>query len=103
MTTILKLAAPVSPISRLLLVTAGLTCALVAAAHSPSPSEYYNHVFFDNSAQTGTYWYSSASAGAPSTLEQQDYHLPVETSTFHSPPNALRLAWQSKAGGGMMT
>src|SRR5882762_6663602 len=61
---------------------------------------YYRHAIFDNSQQAGYYWNSTAQAVAPSTLEEKDWHLPVESSNFLSPPNALRLAWVSAAGGG---
>ncbi len=61
---------------------------------------YYRHVIFDNSPQAGYYWNSTAQAVAPSTLEQKDWHLPVESKDFLSPPNALRLAWLSAPGGG---
>jgi hypothetical protein len=58
------------------------------------------HVIFDNSQQTDGYWYSTASATSPSRLEHQQQRLPVESRFFHSPPNALRLTWQSRLGGG---
>src|SRR5258706_1285593 len=61
---------------------------------------YYRHVIFDNSPQAGAYWNSTAQATAPSTLEQQGWHLPVESRNFLSPPNALRLTWLSAPGGG---
>src|SRR5215472_240403 len=61
--------------------------------------EYYRHIFFDNSLTSDSYFYSSASAFAPSTLEQKNSKLPVETGTFLTPPNALRLEWQSLESG----
>jgi hypothetical protein len=63
-------------------------------------SDYYDHVFFDNSQQTDFYWNSTASASAPSTLEGQRGRLPVDSRHFHSPPNALRLSWISEKDGG---
>ncbi len=63
-------------------------------------SAYYRHVIFDNSAQQSHYFYSTAQASAPSTLEQEDGRLPVESKIFLTPPNAIRLEWQSRAGGG---
>src|SRR5690349_11408372 len=62
-------------------------------------SEYYRHTFFDNSRTSDTYFYSSTAAFAPSQLEQKNSKLPVETTTFLTPPNALRLEWQSLEGG----
>src|SRR5215472_9380381 len=63
-------------------------------------SDYYRHVIFDNSMNTGSYWYSTGRAIAPSALEQKDGHLPVEEGYFLSAPNALRISWQSKPDGG---
>lgn len=71
-----------------------------ASAATFAQSGYFNHVIFDNNQRPGYYWDSSASATAPSTLENKDYRLPVETNHFLSPPNALRLNWVSKKGGG---
>lgn len=62
-------------------------------------SGYYQHVVFDNSRQSDLYWDSTASAVTPSVLEQKHSHLPVDSKLFHTPPNALRLAWQSQVGG----
>ena len=61
--------------------------------------EYYRHTFFDNSLTSDSYFYSSAAAFSPSRLEQRNSRLPVETATFLTPPNALRLEWQSLHGG----
>ena len=61
---------------------------------------YYRHVIFDNSQRNDQYGYTTGQATPPSTLEQKDGHMPVETKYFLTPPNALRLQWQSQAGGG---
>ena len=61
--------------------------------------EYYRHTFFDNSLTSDSYFYSSAAALAPSQLEQKNSKLPMDTTTFLTPPNALRLEWQSLEGG----
>src|ERR1043166_6208080 len=66
----------------------------------PAQTAYYRHAFFDNSLQRDFYWNSSAVATAPSTLEAKNWRLPVDTNTFLSPPNALRLHWHSAPGGG---
>jgi exo beta-1,2-glucooligosaccharide sophorohydrolase (non-reducing end) len=60
---------------------------------------YYRHVIFDNSPGGDYYWNSAAQVSAPSTLEHRGEHLPVDTQHFLSPPNALRIAWQSAPGG----
>jgi hypothetical protein len=82
-------------LSHLGLLSAGVLLSPVAWAQSA----YYQHVVFDNSQPSDIYWDSTASAVAPSTLEQKHAHLPVDSKTFHTPPNALRLSWQSQAGG----
>ncbi|HEY3973187.1 MAG TPA: glucoamylase family protein [Candidatus Sulfotelmatobacter sp.] len=63
-------------------------------------TEYYRHVVFDNSLTPDTYFYSSGKASGPSFLEQTNSRLPVDTNIFLTPPNALRLQWQSEPGGG---
>ncbi len=78
----------------LALLAMGLVCST-----APAQTAYYRHAIFDNSPQSGHYWNSAAQATAPSTLEGKGYRLPVETQNFLSPPNALRIAWQSAPGG----
>jgi exo beta-1,2-glucooligosaccharide sophorohydrolase (non-reducing end) len=63
-------------------------------------TEYYRHSFFDNSQTSDTYYYSEAQGSAPSTLKELKAKLPVEREYFHTPPNALRVEWQSAPGGG---
>src|SRR2546427_10594244 len=76
------------------------TLAIVVPPILPPQTAYYRHAVSDNSQQPDYYWNSTAVATAPSTLEQQHWRLPVETKTFLSPPNALRLHWRSAPGGG---
>ena len=75
-----------------------LTLLLGSAAQAQT--EYYRHSVFDNSLQRDFYYYSFAQATAPSTLEGKNWRLPVESVHFLSPPNALRIHWQSMPGGG---
>ena len=63
-------------------------------------TEYYRHSVFDNSLTTDAYFHSRGQANGSSFLELKDGKLPVETKTFFTPPNALRLQWQSQADGG---
>jgi hypothetical protein len=77
------------------LILAGLCFVRGAAAQS----DYYRHVFFDNSHQAGAYWQSGTAATAPSRLESAGERLPVESKVFRTPPNALRIEWQSAPGG----
>ncbi len=70
----------------------------------PSPpvsatSDYFRHVVFDNSLTPQGYFNSFGTANGRSFLEVHDWRLPVETETFLTPPNALRLQWQSEPGG----
>ena len=62
--------------------------------------DYYRHVVFDNSLTSNSYFYSRGMANGASSLELDGWRLPVETKTFLTPPNALRLQWQSQANGG---
>jgi exo beta-1,2-glucooligosaccharide sophorohydrolase (non-reducing end) len=62
--------------------------------------DYYRHSYFDNSLTRDSYFYSSADAVAPSFLLDRNGKLPVETKYFFTPPNALRIEWQSQLGGG---
>jgi len=61
---------------------------------------YYRHIVFDNSLTPDSYFNSWGMANGSSTLELINQRLPVETKTFLTPPNALRLQWQSQPGGG---
>lgn len=63
-------------------------------------TEYYRHTTFDNSLTSDGYFYSAAMANGHSFVEQIGTRLPVETKIFLTPPNALRLQWQSEPDGG---
>ena len=71
-------------------------CSTTASANT----EYYRHIIFDNSLTPDAYFYSAANANGASFVEQSNSHLPVETKTFMTPPNALRLHWRSEKDGG---
>ena len=72
---------------------------LALCAPARGQTEYYRHTFFDNGSRTGSYCYSSGKAVAPSTLELQDRKLPLDSVTFFTPPNSLKISWQSNPGG----
>jgi len=55
--------------------------------------------FFQNSESQHGYFYSEGTISAPSQLELIDKKLPVDTSSFISAPNSLRMAWQSAPNG----
>jgi hypothetical protein len=101
----------VAPIGRGFLRCAGPAIAVVVALSmgmatprvARADTRYYQHTFFDNSSTSisgENDFYSSGTASAPSALELVDRKLPVENKIFLTPPNALRLAWQSVPGGG---
>jgi exo beta-1,2-glucooligosaccharide sophorohydrolase (non-reducing end) len=72
---------------------------LTEVAGAQGQGDYYRHEIFDNSLTPDSYFYSSGSAQAPSTLKLVGYRLPVETGVFRTPPNALRIEWESRPGG----
>jgi exo beta-1,2-glucooligosaccharide sophorohydrolase (non-reducing end) len=85
-----------------LLIIATTTCSY-ARAQTPAiqtPSAYYSHILFDNSITADQYFYARAQAENTSTVLTVNGRLPVETRIFHTPPNALRLQWQSNPNGG---
>jgi exo beta-1,2-glucooligosaccharide sophorohydrolase (non-reducing end) len=63
-------------------------------------SSYYDRVVFDNSLTPDRYFYAQVEVQGPSTMETIAGRLPVDAEHFHTPPNALRLHWSSKKGGG---
>lgn len=73
--------------------------ATVFAVGKGTPSVYDRHVIFDNSHSDAGFGSSKGWAIKPSTLELVASTIPVETQRFVSPPNALRLNWQSAPGG----
>jgi exo beta-1,2-glucooligosaccharide sophorohydrolase (non-reducing end) len=73
---------------------------LLLALLSAGDTEYYRHIVFDNSLTSDNYFYSHAEASPPSSIEQKDGRLPVETRWFIRPSNALRLQCQSGESGG---
>ncbi|MGA7375930.1 MAG: glucoamylase family protein [Candidatus Sulfotelmatobacter sp.] len=76
-----------------------LSILAVISCHGAAPTDYYNHVIFDNSITPDYYYYSSGRAVFPSTIDLLSGSLPVEKKNFFTAPNALRLQWRSVAGG----
>jgi exo beta-1,2-glucooligosaccharide sophorohydrolase (non-reducing end) len=83
-------------VAAVLLAVAILACGGLARGDT----DYYRHTFFDNSITRDAYFYSHGRPSAPSALELVDEKLPVDLEHFYTPPNALRLKWQSAPGGG---
>ena len=77
-----------------------IAIAFLLPARLRAASDYYRHVIFDNSLNNDTYQFSSGQANGHSFVEQKDNRLPVETAIFRTPPNALRVQWQSAPDGG---
>jgi len=63
-------------------------------------SSYYDRVLFDNSLTPDRYFYAEVEVQTPSRVEAVAGRLPIDGEHFHTPPNALRLHWVSKEGGG---
>jgi exo beta-1,2-glucooligosaccharide sophorohydrolase (non-reducing end) len=76
---------------------------IAVPCHGATPSDYYNHVIFDNSITPDYYYYSSGRSVFPSTVQLLSGALPVEKKNFFTAPNALRLQWRSVAGGSWQT
>jgi exo beta-1,2-glucooligosaccharide sophorohydrolase (non-reducing end) len=84
--------------TRTMLLSGSMVFLLIPVARAST--EYYRHVIFDNSLTSDVYYNSRGKANGGSFLELQGERLPVETKNFRTPPNAIRLQWQSEAGGG---
>ena len=95
---------PKSPICNLSVAHAFL-CLFLAAilfipARANAQAAYYRHVIFDNSLTHDTYYHSQAQANGQSFVEEQKGKLPVDSEHFRTPPNAIRLTWQSALDSG---
>jgi hypothetical protein len=67
---------------------------------SPAAAQIYDqHVVFDNARVPGPYHFSVASRSGPSELELAGDRIPIDTGTFHSAPNSLKVKWTSRYGG----
>lgn len=76
-----------------------LVVVLFLPAFAKSQSTYEEQVIFDNSLADKSFYYSEGQVIAPSKLEVAEQKLPVDSSHYLSPPNSLRLQWQSNTGG----
>ena len=85
-------------IARIFVFVAILVFAFVLTARAQS--DYYRHIIFDNCPTKETCFYTRAYSNGPSFIEQQNSRLPVETEHFLTPPNAIRIQWQSAPEGG---
>jgi hypothetical protein len=78
---------------------AAFVVALPPPGLAQGQSDYDRHVFFDNSLTPGRYFHSAGKLAEPSVLLLSRGRLPVDTLTFFTPPNALRMEWRSADGG----
>ncbi|MCG3119283.1 MAG: hypothetical protein ALAOOOJD_01668 [bacterium] len=79
-----------------------LFCLLMQTFGSPAAlgqTRYDRHVIFENSLTDRSYYFSQGSVVAPSMLEISGGKFPVDDRIFFSPPNSLRLKWNSQFGG----
>ena len=76
-----------------------LAAVFAGVVTAPSATPYDQHVLFANAPAPGGYAHSQTRVIAPSTLELLGGLVPVATDRFVSPPNSLRLHWQSAQGG----
>lgn len=79
-------------VRELLLVFLLLPVATLARGLSDRPA-------FDNSLSYRSFYYSEGLIVSPSNLELIDGKVPIDESHYVSPPNSLRLKWQSQSGG----
>jgi hypothetical protein len=87
-----------NPMVAISLGSSALAC--FTASPQLRADDYYRHVIFDNSITRDTYYFSHAQANGQSFIEQQEGRLPVDATIFRTPPNAIRLQWQSAPDGG---
>ena len=85
------------PLPHFIAALLSTVASLVTAAPA---TDYYRHVIFDNSLTSDSYFSSRGMANGASYLELNGWRVPVDTKTFLTPPNAIRLQWQSQPGGG---
>jgi len=103
-------------------IAIALTAALTSAAGAPTARadpgaapravhdrdrdgdfDYDRHVVFDNSRGARSYYFSQASAVAPSHIEAVRGRLPALRDRCVTPPSCLRLRWRSRPGGAWQT
>ena len=77
-----------------------LAATLGAGLRAQADQNYSDQVFFENSLSPEDFFYSSGKVSPPSTLELIAGKVPVESDTFISGPNALKLQWESATDGG---
>jgi hypothetical protein len=69
----------------------------IATANAQEP--LYDYIFFNNSRMEGNYFFSSANVSGPSYSKNENKKLSVSKTIFHTPGNALQLAYQNHEKG----
>ncbi|MGZ8558120.1 MAG: glucoamylase family protein, partial [Chitinophagaceae bacterium] len=69
----------------------------MATANAREP--LYDYIFFNNSRMEGNYFFSYTNVVGPSYIKNENKKLPVSETTFHTPGNALQLAYQNHGKG----
>src|SRR5581483_4722720 len=77
-----------------------LSVSSVLFAQPPASSSYYRHVTFDNSITKDSYYFSRGESNGQSSIQQENGRLPVDSQRFRTPPNAIRIQWQSAPNSG---
>ena len=62
-------------------------------------SSSLSSVLFSNGSGTGPYFYSEGAASDPSELFLKNNKAVIDTAHFYSPPNAIKMEWNSGKGG----
>src|SRR5581483_3788358 len=86
-----------SKIVRICMLTGAI--AVMAFSSADAQQSWQQKEFFENSESVHAHFYSEGNVSAPSALELIDGKLPVDTSSFVSAPNSLRLSWTSAPAG----
>lgn len=90
-------------LQRLSLLACSMGILVLGVTPARADQNYSQQVFFDNSLSPETWFYSMGKSNSPSTLNLIRGKLPIDTSSFISGPNALKLEWKSAPTGGWST
>lgn len=80
---------------RVILLMVILSFGRIIYAHEPE----YDHVFFDNSLMSGSYYYSEVEYTSPSFVQNIKKKLPITNDEFFTAKNSLVLNYLSASNG----
>jgi hypothetical protein len=72
---------------------------LIFPASAHAQEHLYDYTFFTNSSIPGRYFFSKTSFISPSSIENENQKLPATAKIFHTPGNALQLAYVNGKDG----